>query len=72
MEDFERAVLITFDQSGSADAPLKAQAQAYCEQLKRSPEAWAACMQGFQGSGYAEVKFWCLQVRVCDLQCGGG
>lgn len=63
LADFEKAVLIAFDQSGSADAALKQQAQAYCDGLKASPDAWVAFVQGFQGSGFAEVKFWCLQVR---------
>ncbi|CAM6105358.1 unnamed protein product [Calypogeia fissa] len=61
MDDFERAILFSFDQSGAVDAQLKAQARAFCEQAKQSPTIWQACFDKFRISQYAEVQFWCLQ-----------
>ncbi|KAL2651855.1 hypothetical protein R1flu_019983 [Riccia fluitans] len=61
MDDFERAIFFSFDQSGAVDAQLRAQARAYCEQAKQSPTIWQACLEKFRLSQYPEVQFWCLQ-----------
>lgn len=61
MDDFEKAIFFSFDQSGAVDAQLRAQARAYCEQAKQSPTIWQACLEKFRVSQYAEVQFWCLQ-----------
>lgn len=36
-------------------------ARAYCEEATRSPDCWRLCLHRFSTSGYAEVRFWCLQ-----------
>lgn len=61
MDDFEKAILFTFDQSGAVNAQLKSQAQAYCDQLKQSSGFWRACLERIAVSQYVEVQFWCLQ-----------
>jgi exportin-T len=61
MDDFERAIFFSFDQSGAVDDQLKAQARAFCDQAKQSPTIWQACFDKFRISQYAEVQFWCLQ-----------
>lgn len=61
MDDFERAIIISFDQTGGIDPQLKAQAAAYCQQVKQSPSISQLCIQRFSASNYAEVQFWCLQ-----------
>lgn len=60
-DDFERAILFSFDQSGSVDAGLRGQAQSYLQSIKQSPECWQLCLSHFGSSGYVEVRFWCLQ-----------
>ena len=62
MDDLEKAILFTFDQSGAVDANLRAQAQAYCDQAKQSPEIWRVCLERCTASRFAEVQFWCLQI----------
>lgn len=61
MDDFEKAVLFSFDQTGSVSPEVKAQADGLLAQAQQSPEAWQLCLQRLQSSGYAEVRFWCLQ-----------
>eukprot|EP00249_Psilotum_nudum_P020366 c27671_g3_i1 orf=86-3106(+) len=61
MDDFERAIIFSFDQSGGVDAQLRAQAMAYCQQAKLSPSILQACIEKFRTSQFAEVQFWCLQ-----------
>lgn len=61
MDDFEKAVFFSFDQTGAVSAQLKAQAAAYCEQAKQSPNISQACFEKFRLSQYAEVQFWCLK-----------
>ncbi|PSC72015.1 exportin-T isoform X1 [Micractinium conductrix] len=61
MDDFEKAILLSFDQSGDVGAGIKAQAEAYLAAARASPDAWRICLDRFQSSGYAEVRFWCAQ-----------
>ncbi|KAL3700068.1 hypothetical protein R1sor_018090 [Riccia sorocarpa] len=61
MDDFEKAIFFSFDQSGAVDAQLRAQARAYCDQAKLSPTIWQACLEKYRVSQYPEVQFWCLQ-----------
>ncbi|GAQ89651.1 tRNA exportin [Klebsormidium nitens] len=61
MDDFEKAILFSFDQSGAVDAQLKERAIAYCNQAKLQPQPWRLCLQRLISSQYAEVQFWCLQ-----------
>lgn len=60
-DDFEKAVLFSFDQTGSISPEIKAQANALLQQAQQSPDAWQLCLQRLSSSGYAEVRFWCLQ-----------
>lgn len=60
-DDFEKAILFSFDQSGRVDPAVKAQAEAYLAQARASPEAWQLCLARFESSAYAEVRFWCAQ-----------
>ena len=60
-DDFEKAILFSFDQTGSVAAGLKAQAQTLLQGVKASPGAVQLCLERFEGSPYVEVKFWCLQ-----------
>ncbi|KAG7675140.1 hypothetical protein Ndes2526B_g07998 [Nannochloris sp. 'desiccata'] len=60
-DDFEKAVLFTFDQTGGVSPELRAQAQAMLQTAVASPDAWQLCVSRLETSGYAEVKFWCLQ-----------
>jgi exportin-T len=60
-DDFEKAVLFSFDQSGNVGAELRQQAQALLAAAAASPDAWQLCLARLEASGYAEVKFWCLQ-----------
>lgn len=60
MDDLEKAILFSFDQTGAVNTDLKLQAQAYCEEVKRGPDFWHVCVQKFFTSEYAEVQFWCL------------
>ena len=60
-DDFERAILFSFDQSGGVDAGIKAQADSYLQQARASPDCWQLCLARLQGSQYVEVRFWCAQ-----------
>lgn len=60
-DDFEKAVLFTFDQTGGVSPELRAQAQAMLQSAVASPEAWQLSLSHLETSGYAEVRFWCLQ-----------
>ena len=53
MDDFEKAILLSFDQSGDVGAGIKAQAEAYLAAARASPDAWRICLDRFQSSGYA-------------------
>lgn len=61
MDDFEKAILFGFDQTGAVSAQLKVQAAAYCEQAKQAPNICQACVEKFRFSQYPEVQFWCLK-----------
>ena len=60
-DDFEKAVLFSFDQSGGVEPALRAQAEVYLSQLKASPDCWRLCLARFDASPFVEVRFWCLQ-----------
>lgn len=63
MDDFEKAVLFTFDQSGSVGPELRAQAEQYCAQARAQAPAvlWRACVERVATTQLPEVQFWCLQ-----------
>lgn len=60
-DDFEKAVLFSFDQSGAVGPHLRTQAQSYLQSAAAQPDAWRMCISRLESSNYAEVKFWCLQ-----------
>lgn len=60
-DDFEKAILFTFDQSGNVSDELKLQAQSMLLGVSQSNDAWRVCVTHLESSQYAEVQFWCLQ-----------
>jgi hypothetical protein len=60
-DDFERAVLYSFDQSGAVAPALRARAAEYLDGLRASPGVWRPCAERFTSTPHAEVQFWCLQ-----------
>ena len=60
-DDFEKAVLFSFDQSGGVSEALRRQAQEVLSGVEASPDAWQLCLARLESSAYAEVRFWCLQ-----------
>ncbi|CAL8470725.1 g10267 [Coccomyxa elongata] len=68
VDDFEKAILITFAQNGLVDSNLKARALAYCDEVKASPSCLQLCLTRFASSPYIEVRFWCLQTLHEVLQ----
>ncbi|XP_019198752.1 PREDICTED: exportin-T-like [Ipomoea nil] len=61
MDDLEKAILISFDESGSVDSMLKSQAIAFCGQIKESPSICSICIDRLRFSKLVQVQFWCLQ-----------
>uniref|UniRef100_A0A7N0TYM0 Exportin-T n=1 Tax=Kalanchoe fedtschenkoi TaxID=63787 RepID=A0A7N0TYM0_KALFE len=61
MDDLERAILISFDESGAVDSALKLQALAFCQQVKEAPTAWQICIERLGFTKLPQVQFWCLQ-----------
>ncbi|KAL3528585.1 hypothetical protein ACH5RR_007907 [Cinchona calisaya] len=61
MDDLEKAILISFDESGSVDSGLKSQAVAFCQQIKESPSICSICIERLCFSKLVQVQFWCLQ-----------
>lgn len=68
MDDLGRAAVLSLAPAG--DPALKAQAAAYCEQIKASPEGWMICIQRFMAldNGIIAkpdadlIRFFCLHV----------
>ncbi|XP_031092044.1 exportin-T-like [Ipomoea triloba] len=61
MDDLEKAILISFDESGSVDSMLKSQAIAFCGQIKESQSICSICIDRLRFSKLVQVQFWCLQ-----------
>ncbi|KAM7480617.1 hypothetical protein LguiA_028830 [Lonicera macranthoides] len=61
MEDLEKAILISFDESGAVDSVLKSQAVSYCQQIKETPSICSICIDRLCFSNLVQVQFWCLQ-----------
>jgi len=62
MDDLERAVLVVFAQGQAVDPAVRAQANEYCEAVKRRPDCWRYCWEHFAKRECVELRFWCLQV----------
>ncbi|CAD7697822.1 unnamed protein product [Ostreobium quekettii] len=71
-DDFEKAVLLSFDQTGAVERGLKEQAVAFCNNVKIQQGSWRLFLERFRSSGFLEVKFWCLQAlqEFVDSQFG--
>ncbi|CAI0419076.1 unnamed protein product [Linum tenue] len=61
MDDLEKAVLISFDETGTVDSALKSQAVAFCQQIKESPTVARVCIEKLVFCKLVQVQFWCLQ-----------
>ncbi|KAL3511614.1 hypothetical protein ACH5RR_024331 [Cinchona calisaya] len=61
MDDLDKAILISFDESGSLDSGLKSQAVAFCQQIKESPSICSICIERLCFNKLVKVQFWCLQ-----------
>lgn len=61
MDDLEKAILISFDESGTVNSALKAQAVAFCQQIKESTSICTLCIERLCYSKLVQVQFWCLQ-----------
>lgn len=61
MDDFEKGILIMFDESGAIDDELKKQAKSYCNDLKEKPSICRLCIEKLCSSSLVQVQFWCLQ-----------
>ncbi|PIN02947.1 Nuclear mRNA export factor receptor LOS1/Exportin-t (importin beta superfamily) [Handroanthus impetiginosus] len=61
MDDLEKAILISFDESGAVNSALKEQAIAFIRQIKESPSICCVCMEKLCFSKLVQVQFWSLQ-----------
>ncbi|CAK9174016.1 unnamed protein product, partial [Ilex paraguariensis] len=61
MDDIEKAILISFDESGTVDSLLKSQAVSFCQQIKGTPSICSICIEKLCLSKIVQVQFWCLQ-----------
>ncbi|XP_011625319.1 exportin-T isoform X2 [Amborella trichopoda] len=61
MDDLEKAIIISFDESGNINPSLKAQAIAYSQQIKETPSIHRLFIERLSYSNYTQVQFWCLQ-----------
>uniref|UniRef100_A0A5B6Z9J3 Exportin-T n=2 Tax=Davidia involucrata TaxID=16924 RepID=A0A5B6Z9J3_DAVIN len=61
MDDLEKAIVISFDESGTVDSVLKSQAVAFCQQIKENPSICSICIERLCFSKLVQVQFWCLQ-----------
>ncbi|OMO70638.1 Armadillo-like helical, partial [Corchorus capsularis] len=61
MDDVEKAILISFDESGTLDAGLKSQAVNFCQQIKETPSICSLCIEKLCFCKLVQVQFWCLQ-----------
>ncbi|KAK4837810.1 hypothetical protein QYF36_008618 [Acer negundo] len=61
MDDLEKAILYSFDESGAVDSVLKSQAVNYCQQFKENPSICTVCIEKLFYCKLVQVQFWCLQ-----------
>ncbi|KAK8618711.1 hypothetical protein V6N13_132693 [Hibiscus sabdariffa] len=61
MDDVEKAILISFDESGSIDSELKSQAVNFCQKIKENPSICSLCIEKLRFCKLVQVQFWCLQ-----------
>ncbi|KAK8484954.1 hypothetical protein V6N13_023737 [Hibiscus sabdariffa] len=61
MDDVEKAILISFDESGAIDSELKSQAVNFCQKIKENPSICSLCIEKLRFCKLVQVQFWCLQ-----------
>lgn len=61
MDDVEKAILISFEESGAIDSALKSQALSFCQQIKETPTVCRICIEKLCFCNLVQVQFWCLQ-----------
>ncbi|KAL8139792.1 hypothetical protein V2J09_005813 [Rumex salicifolius] len=61
MDDLEKAIVISFDESGTVDSALKSQAVEFCRRVKENPTISTVCIERLWSSNWFQVQFWCLQ-----------
>ncbi|KAK1576253.1 hypothetical protein Q3G72_012347 [Acer saccharum] len=61
MDDLEKAILFSFDESGAVDSVLKSQAVNYCQQFKENISICTVCIEKLCYCKLVQVQFWCLQ-----------
>ncbi|XP_044496350.1 exportin-T-like [Mangifera indica] len=61
MDDLEKAIVFSFDESGAVDSELKSQAVSFCQQIKGKPLICAICIEKLYLCRLVQVQFWCLQ-----------
>ncbi|XP_068662995.1 exportin-T-like [Aristolochia californica] len=61
MDDLEKAILISFDESGTVDHLLKSRAISYCEQVKDTTSIARVCIDRLSDTKFVQVQFWCIQ-----------
>lgn len=61
MDDLEKAILFSFDETGNIDSVLKSQAIGYCQQIKDNPMICSICIEKLCYCKLVQVQFWCLQ-----------
>ncbi|KAJ0007010.1 hypothetical protein Pint_29154 [Pistacia integerrima] len=61
MDDLEKAIRFSFDESGAVDSALKSQAVSFCQQIKGTPLICTICIEKLYFCKLVEVQFWCLQ-----------
>uniref|UniRef100_A0A2P2LEG5 Exportin-T n=1 Tax=Rhizophora mucronata TaxID=61149 RepID=A0A2P2LEG5_RHIMU len=72
MDDLEKAIIISFDESGASDSSLKSQAVSFCQQIKETPVIISVCIEKLWFCKLVQVQFWCLQTlhEVITLKYG--
>lgn len=61
MDDLEKAIVFSFDESGAVDSALKSQAVNYCQQFKENISICSVCIEKLWFCKLVQVQFWCLQ-----------
>lgn len=64
MDDLEKAILISFDESGAIDSVLKSQAVSFCQRIKETPTICRICVEKLSFCELVQVQFWCLQTLL--------
>ncbi|CAG9460416.1 unnamed protein product [Pedinophyceae sp. YPF-701] len=74
-DDFEKAVLICFDQHGRYERGWKDQAETFLSNVRENPQCLELCCERYSTTDYPEVQFWCARtlheaITSCDAGTG--